>query len=184
MYCTIDDLIAAADPASLAGWTDDEAGAEIDAALAGEAIRRAEGTVDSYCSGRYAVPFADPPVPVRASTASLAVYDLASRRLVAPPETVVRRRDAALAWLREVAEGKANVPGAKALNSRAARCGSSDMNAKPRTPESAIRLGRKPFARLRSAARPPARPDGYPRTATAGYPRTAKADSRPEARHV
>lgn len=75
-----------------------------DAAPVARAIADADGLVASYLRGRYTLPFAVPPDQVLAVAHDLAFYNLHPGDI---PDDVQRRHDQALAWLRDIAAGKA-----------------------------------------------------------------------------
>jgi phage gp36-like protein len=107
-YLSIPDFIARVGIDEAIRLTDDKGTGAIDAARLDAALRDAEGVINSYLVARYAVPLAAPvPAPIPTLT-----FDLALARLYSgePPEGVTARRDAALAHLKLVAEGKAGLP--------------------------------------------------------------------------
>jgi phage gp36-like protein len=109
-YCTQDDILKLIPRDELAELTA-ESGDEPDAAVVSEAIAKAEAEVDSYLGTRYAVPLSPVPAMVKSLAQDLALYHLYSRRSVAPS---VRRQKYvdALAFLKEVAAGRALIEGA------------------------------------------------------------------------
>lgn len=118
-YITNEDLERRLGSEAFLELTDDEGTGQPNAARADEARLGAEGEADSYFAVRYAVPVdlgADPRAAavVRSFTLDLAAYRLHGRRPPVPPD-VARRRDEAVAWLREVARGTAHLPASAAL---------------------------------------------------------------------
>lgn len=104
-YCTKDDLDKLLPARELLELTTDS-GSEPDPAVINECISKADAEIDSYLGLRYQVPFANAPARVQALAVDLAIYHLYSRRSVVP---AVREKNyqQALAFLREVAAGKA-----------------------------------------------------------------------------
>lgn len=83
---------------------------EMDRAALETAIICAGSEVDSYFSGRYAVPLADPiPPVVMMVTADIVRYRLTGGD-VSEKELVVTRYKATVAWLRDVASGVVSLP--------------------------------------------------------------------------
>lgn len=78
----------------------------IDAAQVSEACERASRLADSYLAsaGRYTVPIAAPGSDLIGAVADIARADLYDQ---AEPEAIAKRRDRALAWLRDIASGRA-----------------------------------------------------------------------------
>ncbi|MCL4503096.1 MAG: DUF1320 domain-containing protein [Deltaproteobacteria bacterium] len=108
-YCSQDDLVKMISQTELAELTA-ESGNEPDAAVVAEAIAKAAGEIDSYLAVRYVLPLAATPLQVQSLAVDMALYHLYSRRNVAPQ---VRRQkyEAAVAFLKEVAAGQAQVAG-------------------------------------------------------------------------
>lgn len=100
-------LRAAAAGTSLAAWTEEEQAAATAAlALINQAVADADGTIDGYLSGRYAVPLASPPPNVGRIACDLVRYYLNDDQVT---EAVEKRYTAAIAWLRDVSSGKASL---------------------------------------------------------------------------
>jgi phage gp36-like protein len=108
-YCTEDDLLQMIPPGELAELTADS-GEVPDHTVTAEAIAKAGGEIDAYLGVRYALPLAATPPLLKSLAVDLAIYHLYSRRSVAPQ---VRRQkyEAALAFLKQVAAGQAQVEG-------------------------------------------------------------------------
>ncbi|MGQ9919851.1 MAG: gp436 family protein [Desulfobacca sp.] len=106
-YCTRDDLVKLLPARELLELTTDS-GSEPDLAVIEACISKADAEIDTYLASRYQLPFAAVPAMVQALAVDLAIYHLYSRRSVVP---VVRQRNyqQALAFLREVAAGKAEL---------------------------------------------------------------------------
>lgn len=105
-YSTQADLAAAFGAAELAQIAPDGSGGT-DAARVNAALERASRQADSYLATRYPVPVAAPGPELTGATNDLArwwLYDDAAT------EEVTRRRDHAIAWLRDIASGRAILP--------------------------------------------------------------------------
>lgn len=78
----------------------------IDAPQVAEACERASRLADSYLAsaGRYVVPIASPGSDLKGAVADIARADLYDQ---AEPEAIAKRRDRAIAWLRDIAAGRA-----------------------------------------------------------------------------
>lgn len=91
-----------------------------------DAVRWAEGRVESEVAQRYSLPLvgadALPPREIEEATFSLARYNLYSRRDYRIPESVQMDKDDAISWLRRVGRGEAalNLSGAGAAQAQAA----------------------------------------------------------------
>lgn len=72
------------------------------------AISRAEAQVDSYLSSRYAVPLVSAPAVVVDAALKIARFELWDDSAT---EEVSRRRDQAIAWLKDIQAGRANLVG-------------------------------------------------------------------------
>ncbi len=118
-YSTQNDLLTMISQAELAALTA-ESGSEPDGLVVAEAIARADAEIDAACGMRYAVPFSPVPERVKSLSADLAVYHLYSRRGVAPEVRRQKYRDA-LAFLNQVAAGRATLAGSGGEPPAAAR---------------------------------------------------------------
>jgi len=100
-------LASAIGGADLATWASADADA-VGAALAtiDTAIVDAESAVDGYLSGRYATPMPTPPAAVKRMAADIARYYLYDDHAT---ETVQKRYDAAIAYFRDVSNGKVSL---------------------------------------------------------------------------
>jgi len=88
--------------------SDDDGDGVADSGVVERAITDADAEIDSYLSVRYTVPLS--PVPARAQQLSvdIAIWNLYSRRTVLD-EIREKRYNAAIAFLKDVASGKANI---------------------------------------------------------------------------
>jgi phage gp36-like protein len=82
-----------------------------DPQVVAEAIARADAEIDSYLALRYPVPLTTASKRVKSLSVDLALYQLYSRRGLAP-EVRRRRYEDAVAFLRQVALGQAVIDGA------------------------------------------------------------------------
>ena len=93
----------------LIGLTDDNKTGQVNAAVVNAILEEASGTVDSYCRNRYVTPLQSSDV-VKARTLDIAVYLLFSRRREVKIGEVVRQRYVdAIAFLKDVSAGKAQL---------------------------------------------------------------------------
>lgn len=104
-YVTQGDLEQAFGAAELSQLAPDGSGG-IDAAQVAEACERASRVADSYLAsaGRYVVPIAAPGSDLTGAVGDIARADLYDQ---AEPEAIAKRRDRAIAWLRDIAAGRA-----------------------------------------------------------------------------
>ena len=113
-YCSQDDLVKMISLAELAELSA-ESGDEPDAAVVTEAIVKAAGEIDAYLAVRCVLPLAATPPQMQSLAVDMALYHLYSRRSVAP-EVRRQKYDAAVAFLKEVAAGQAQVTGIGSLS--------------------------------------------------------------------
>ncbi|TSA12996.1 MAG: DUF1320 domain-containing protein [Deltaproteobacteria bacterium] len=109
-YCTQDDLLKLVPELELAQITA-ESGDVPDAAVVSEAIAKAAAEIDAYLAVRYQLPLAATPARVKSLAVDLSLYHLYSRRSVAP-EVRRQKYEDAIAFLKLVAAGKAEIVGA------------------------------------------------------------------------
>lgn len=103
MYCTVADLTARFGAIEIAQLTDLEDRETVVEATVQAAITDASGEIDSYLSGRYALPITGVvPDMLRAGCMDLARYRLYDDH---PPEVVKQRRADFVTWLNRVAIG-------------------------------------------------------------------------------
>ena len=60
-YCTLANILARIDEATLITLTDEAGAGEVDAAKVSAAIADADATIDAYCQGRYTIPLSHVP---------------------------------------------------------------------------------------------------------------------------
>jgi len=113
-YCTIEDIKKLLPETDLVQLTDDEGAGTINPQRLEEAVAQADADIDSYLSGKYAVPLTPVPAVVKKLSADIAVYNLYSRRLEQIPETRAERYRNAVRMLEGIARGTISVGAATA----------------------------------------------------------------------
>lgn len=111
-YAIQQDLIDQLGEAPLLQVADDDGDGELDAAVVDAAIAMAEGVVDSYLQSKVSVPLDPVPEAVKGATVDIAIWRLFSRRGYdedSADKGIVLRWKAAMAWLQDVATGRAQV---------------------------------------------------------------------------
>ncbi|MDX2008257.1 MAG: DUF1320 domain-containing protein [Meiothermus sp.] len=115
MYATLEDIKGAVAEDVLVYLVDDERErtiTEAGEARIGKALVQAESEVNSYVALKYALPLADVPEALKTATTDIAVYRLFKRRGIRPgtaDEVVQTDYRNAVAWLRDIASGKATL---------------------------------------------------------------------------
>lgn len=112
-YSTQADLLNQLSEQELVELTDDARTGAVDAAKVTAAIKTADATIDAYAGGRYSVPLAVSD-KVKALSVDLAIYELEKRRRRIRPDSQAAY-NAAIAFLKDVASGKAVLDQAGAL---------------------------------------------------------------------
>lgn len=105
-YAIKADMQAEFGDSELAQLTDRVNGVVTDDAVLTAALTRADQEIDSYLSQRYTLPFASVPSRLKAIAMDMARYYLFDARM---PEVVRNRYKDAVAWLKDVAAGRAVV---------------------------------------------------------------------------
>ena len=105
-YVTQQDLIDRFGEAELVQVTDRTGGGVIDALAVSLAIGDINNRIASYLRGRYQLPIDPPPPELAAAAADMVRYRLYDD---APTDQVRQRHDDAMRFLREIAEGKAEL---------------------------------------------------------------------------
>lgn len=113
-YITNSDIEMRLGGATYVQLTDDDGDGIADVAVVDEARLAAEAILNSYLARRYHVPvdtvaLPELAAPLRSVTLDVAEYRLRGRRPPLP-EPAVRQYEQAVAWLRSIAEGKADLP--------------------------------------------------------------------------
>jgi len=108
-YCKLYNLTDKLDPAILLQLCDDEGHGDLEhedvRVVWEEAIEAASSLIDSYCRGRYDVPFASPPRVIKDLCADIAIYELYSRRGDAIPDNRIERYKNAMRMLQAISRG-------------------------------------------------------------------------------
>jgi len=90
---------------SIIELTDDEDLGGVNQARVDEAIAQADAEIDSYCGGRYSVPFTTVPDIVKKISVDIAIYNLYSRKVEEIPDTREQRYKNAIRQLEGIAKG-------------------------------------------------------------------------------
>ena len=112
-YATLDQLVSLFGADEIRTLSDRQGTGELDEAVISDALERASSEVDSYLADRYATPLSgsDPIPPVVVSvTGDIARYRLTGGD-IRDTDPIRERYTKALNWLRDVADGKAGIPG-------------------------------------------------------------------------
>jgi phage gp36-like protein len=102
-YCTLDDLIARFG-AEITSLADRDGDGQADTAVVAKAIATGTARINSYIGARYALPLATVPDEIRTACENLARAELYTAELL---DAVKAQRDDTIAWLRDIASGKA-----------------------------------------------------------------------------
>ena len=107
-YALQADLVTAFGEAELIQLTDraDPPVGTVDAAIVARALEAADGEIDSYLAGRYSIPLASVPAILRDCAVDIARYRLHDRGV---PDRVKDAYKDRIAWLRDVAAGRATI---------------------------------------------------------------------------
>ena len=112
-YATLDQLVSLFGAEEIRALSDRRGTGELDEGVVLDALARASSEVDSYLADRYATPLSDAaPIPevVVSVTGDIARYRLTGGD-VRDTDPIRERYPRALNWLRDVADGRAGVPG-------------------------------------------------------------------------
>lgn len=114
-YATTADLVTRFGEAELIDLTDRASPPAnvVDAGVAAGAIADAVGEIDAYLGVRYALPVSPVPAHLVAMTCDIARYRLHGSRVT---DEVRARYEDAVRWLKDVAQGRALLPGAAAAS--------------------------------------------------------------------
>lgn len=118
-YATVVDLIAAFGEQEVTALTDREGRPEadvgtVDSTVALEALERASSEADTYIAARYALPLSNTPQALVAVVCDIARYRLTGGEAT-ETDPIAARYKAAVAWLKDVAAGRAVLPGVAAI---------------------------------------------------------------------
>ena len=112
-YATVADLIAAFGEQEVTVLTDREDAGAVDSTVALEALERASSEADTYIAARYALPLSSVPQALVAVVCDIARYRLTGGE-VTESTPIADRYKAAVSWLKDVAAGRAVLPGVAA----------------------------------------------------------------------
>lgn len=104
-YCTLTDILKLIPEDTVIQLTDDEDIGTVNQARVDESIAQADAEIDSYCGGKYSVPFSTVPDIVKKISVDIAIYNLYSRRVEEIPETRAQRYKNAIRQLEGIAKG-------------------------------------------------------------------------------
>jgi phage gp36-like protein len=108
MYSTLDDIKKLLPEEVLVQLTDDENLGTVNQARVDEAIDQADAEIDSYCGGRYSVPFpagAGCPDVAKKLSVDIAIYNLYSRTVMEMPAIRAERYRNAIRQLEAISKG-------------------------------------------------------------------------------
>lgn len=108
-YSALSDIVKLIPESVIIQLTDDEGTGSVNQSRVDEAIRQADAEIDTYCGGRYDVPFVTVPDIVKKISVDIAIYNLYSRRVEEIPETRSERYKNAIRQLGEIASGKITI---------------------------------------------------------------------------
>ena len=108
-YSTLTDIKKLIPETAIIQLTDDENAGTVNQARVDEAIAQADAEIDSYCGGRYAVPFTTVPDIAKKISVDIAIYNLYSRKVEVIPETRAERYKNAIRQLEAIATGKITI---------------------------------------------------------------------------
>jgi phage gp36-like protein len=114
MYCTKADILKHLSEDELVQLTADS-GTNVDDAVVTEQIEGADSEIDSYTAKRYVVPMSPVPARIKSLSIVISIYKLHARRaskVGGINEAVRTDYEDAIAFLRDVASGKAVIDGA------------------------------------------------------------------------
>lgn len=129
-YSTQADILNRMTQQELVQLTDDAGTGVVDAAKVDAAIAAADSLIDAYAGARYALPLASSE-QVRTLSVDLAIFELEKRRRRIRDVTQ-QARDQALAFLRDVAAGRATLEQAATPQAAEASAEKPDRQAQPR----------------------------------------------------
>lgn len=104
-YCTQNDILNQVPMDDLIQLTDDAGTGAVDEDNVDRAIADADAMIDAYCQGRYSVPLTTVPDMIRQVSVDIAIYNLYSRRDMAPDMRDARYKNA-VRFLEKVAGGQ------------------------------------------------------------------------------
>jgi phage gp36-like protein len=102
------DLLTEISEEELIGLTDDESAGIVNDDRVTTAIADADALIDSYCGQVETVPFTTVPAIIKKHSVTIAIYNIYSRRSVAPEVRKDNYKDA-ISHLKDIATGKATI---------------------------------------------------------------------------
>ncbi len=105
-YSTVEDLKKLIDEQTLTALTDDEGSGSVNIERVNEAIDIADREIDAYLSGKFSVPFAEPPEIIKNISAQMAIYHLFSRRTEDYPKVWADKYENCLKLLEKIQSGE------------------------------------------------------------------------------
>jgi len=108
-YSTKTDILKQISEEDLTGLTDDAVNGMVDDNVVNKAIQDADGEINSYCKKKYEVPFNPVPDMINKLSVDISIYHLYSRRQNLLNESVMKRYDDAIKFLKDVARGLAEI---------------------------------------------------------------------------
>jgi len=108
-YSTKTDILKQISEEDLTGLTDDAGNGMVDDNVVNKAIQDADGEINSYCKKKYEVPFNPVPDMINKLSVDISIYHLYSRRQNLLNESVMKRYDDAIKFLKDVARGLAEI---------------------------------------------------------------------------
>jgi len=105
MYCMLADLEKRLDPQWLRALSDDDGDGVADEGVIAAVIADADALIDTFLRARFTVPLESVPDIVRTISAAIALYLLLTRRQEIVPPEHLKRYEAALRLLDELARG-------------------------------------------------------------------------------
>jgi phage gp36-like protein len=119
-YCTLADILDQVDEAELQLYTDDADEGAVDTDVVDAAIAAAGALIDAYLAARYTVPVDPAPAVLESMAVDIAVFKLAARRN-RETDSVRRRYEDAVKFLKDAAAGKAVIAGVTAASGSGSR---------------------------------------------------------------
>jgi phage gp36-like protein len=113
MYCTLSDLLDRGLQDDVFATQDINDISDIDMAIVNKAIEDATVVIDGYLSGRYSLPFVNPPLVLTKIACDMTMYFMQKNR---PRENVREKYDGWISYLKDVARGLVVLDGDSSLD--------------------------------------------------------------------
>ena len=110
MYATTENMIAAFGEADVVAITDRAGNGAVDEAVLEAALAAASSEADSYIGRRYALPLGTVPAALTSVVCDIARYRLTGN-MAMETDPIRERYKLAIAWLEDIAAGRAELPG-------------------------------------------------------------------------